>query len=830
MEVSLKKAGFSVTTAMHGADALQKVEISSPDLVISDTKMPEMDGFELCKRLQQNPKTAGIPFVFLTSQKAVEYKLKGLELGVEDYLTKPIYIKEIVTRVKILIAKRQKERLERERKEGKSFSGNLGDMGVVDLVQTFEMGRKTGAMHLRVNRKEAHIYFREGKVCDAVHGKLTGEAAFYRLLNASEGTFELEFAPCDRPDRIPLSTQGLLMEGMRRIDEWGRMLEQLPPLNTIFEIDYPHLAERLAEIPDEINGLLRLFDGKRSLERIVDESDFEDLASLGIISKLYFEGLIREVGTAPSRGEPRAKGVEDWLLVQPEPEAEPGSEAHPDQSENSDIAVPVASPVEVPPLTSNVAKSAGAKPTPATGWLADPGEEKNPSAPRTGAPLSPSNSGFAPIRSPARGAREKWASWLASPASPDSHMRAEEAPAQPATPGGQKPTPADIFFGRARSRPDSSPQPAEGERPGARLTPSSTFPAEAPEPAVPPAAAAPPAASLFTTLFGGTPEDPTGELDASRRISEGLAESVSEEAVAPPPMPGSSDAAPQPEAEQEIPEPNALSALSFEEERAHADLRRSPRWPLVIASLLVLAGGGFAAYELLSRGAEPACQSAEPAPAAPEGGKLGAAPRGAAVEAASGPREVEAAAGAKAEADSDRAAAAEAAVKVDEEKAAAEVKAKADAEKAAGAEPKVETKAEPEKPAAALNPGKAEADAESEYARLVREGQKEFARNKMRAAVASFKKALQQKPDGAGALLGMGLCLVDTSPKDSVPYLERGLAKDPKNARALVALGTAYQSLGRNADAVRAYEKYLALDPSGDFASEVRVILKDLKK
>ena len=82
------------------------------------------------------------------------------------------------------------------------------------------------------------------------------------------------------------------MEGMRRLDEWGRMLEQLPPLETIFEIDYHQLAERLSEIPDEVNGLLRLFDGRRTLARVVDDSDFEDLAALGIISKLYFEGII----------------------------------------------------------------------------------------------------------------------------------------------------------------------------------------------------------------------------------------------------------------------------------------------------------------------------------------------------------------------------------------------------------------------------------------------------------------------------------------------------------------------------------------------------------
>ncbi|HZN92946.1 MAG TPA: DUF4388 domain-containing protein, partial [Myxococcales bacterium] len=312
MEVSLKKAGFSVTTAVHGRDALEKVQISPPDLVLADTKMPELDGFELCRVLKGDDRFRHIPFVFLTNQKSVEFKVKGLELGGDDYLTKPIYIKEIVTRVKMILQKAEKERLEKRETKG-GFSGNLSDMGVVDLVQTFEIGRKTGTIALEGERARGMIYFREGKVVDAELGRLVGENAFYRMLNTFDGKFEVQFGPVDRGDRIEVSTQGLLMEGMRRLDDWGRMLEQLPPLETVFEIDYRQLADRLSEIPDEVNGLLRLFDGKRTLSRVVEDSDFEDLAALGIVSKLYFEGLIREPGAAPADTAPPKRGIEEWL-------------------------------------------------------------------------------------------------------------------------------------------------------------------------------------------------------------------------------------------------------------------------------------------------------------------------------------------------------------------------------------------------------------------------------------------------------------------------------------------------------------------------------------
>ena len=374
MEVSLKKAGFSVTTAIHGKDALEKVQISPPDLVLADTKMPEMDGFELCKTLKSDERFKFIPFVFLTNQKSVEFKVRGLELGGDDYLTKPIYIKEIVTRVKMILQKAEKERIEKRETTKGGFAGSLADMGVVDLVQTFEIGRKTGVISIQGERTGV-VYFKEGRVIDAELGRLKGENAFYRLLNTFEGQFDVQFTTLDRTERIEVSTQGLLMEGMRRLDEWGRMLEQLPPLETVFEIDYHQLADRLSEIPDEVNGLLRLFDGKRALSRVVEDSDFEDLAALGIISKLYFEGLIRELGNAPLEPVQSSKpGIEQWLNAappipvevapaasEPEPEAAPAEPTEPGVPVEEAPPEPEAAPVAEVELSLEPAPDAPAE-------------------------------------------------------------------------------------------------------------------------------------------------------------------------------------------------------------------------------------------------------------------------------------------------------------------------------------------------------------------------------------------------------------------------------------------------------------------------------------
>ncbi|WP_437664205.1 response regulator [Sorangium sp. So ce1182] len=302
LEVSLKKAGYSVTTAKDGADALAKLEVSTPDLVLSDTRLPNVDGYALVRKMKEHADWAAIPVVFLTSQRSIEDKIRGLELGVEDYLTKPIFVRELIARVTLLLARRTREGITTRHfsTTGRTrFSGSILDMNVVDLLQTFEVSRKSGIVHLSHGDNEVQVYFREGKVVDATLGRLCGEEAVYRALLWNEGTFEVEFCKVDNPDVIETSTQGLLMEGMRRVDEWGRLLEALPSLSTVFEVDSEELLERLNEIPDELNGILRLFDGKRTLMQVVDASPFEDLSTLSTISKLYFEGLLVPAAALP---------------------------------------------------------------------------------------------------------------------------------------------------------------------------------------------------------------------------------------------------------------------------------------------------------------------------------------------------------------------------------------------------------------------------------------------------------------------------------------------------------------------------------------------------
>jgi two-component system phosphate regulon response regulator PhoB len=109
LEFNLKQAGYAVTTAGDGAEALKKARSQVPDLIVLDVMLPEMDGFEICKSLRLDPTTVKVPVIMLTAKAAEIDRVLGLELGADDYLTKPFSPRELLLRIKKILARGQSE-------------------------------------------------------------------------------------------------------------------------------------------------------------------------------------------------------------------------------------------------------------------------------------------------------------------------------------------------------------------------------------------------------------------------------------------------------------------------------------------------------------------------------------------------------------------------------------------------------------------------------------------------------------------------------------------------------------------------------------------------
>ncbi len=106
---NLSKEGYQAIGAKSGKEALEKAKSKSPDVVILDIMLPDIDGLEVCKILKQNAKTAHIPIIMLTAKTEDTDIVSGLELGADDYITKPFSPKVLIARLRAVIRRRIKE-------------------------------------------------------------------------------------------------------------------------------------------------------------------------------------------------------------------------------------------------------------------------------------------------------------------------------------------------------------------------------------------------------------------------------------------------------------------------------------------------------------------------------------------------------------------------------------------------------------------------------------------------------------------------------------------------------------------------------------------------
>lgn len=106
IEVNLKGAGYDVLVAANGRDGLELARQAVPELIVLDVMLPELNGLEVCKSLRRDPATSAIPILMLTARATEIDRVLGLELGADDYVTKPFSTRELVLRVKNLLRRK----------------------------------------------------------------------------------------------------------------------------------------------------------------------------------------------------------------------------------------------------------------------------------------------------------------------------------------------------------------------------------------------------------------------------------------------------------------------------------------------------------------------------------------------------------------------------------------------------------------------------------------------------------------------------------------------------------------------------------------------------
>ena len=215
-----------VATANDGTDALLKCVESVPDLIVCDYRMPGIDGRQLVEKLRGRMATAKVPIILVATRADLTEKLKMLHDYIEDFIEKPFFVGETCNRIKKVIDKIALEKMAREAPGESMLRGSLAQMNIMDLFQSLEMGHKTCALTLTNEGERCDMYFSDGQITHAVFGDIVGNDAAYKVMGWTVGTFQIDFSVSSTLRTTSRSTQSLLMEGLRLLDEAQRDAEE----------------------------------------------------------------------------------------------------------------------------------------------------------------------------------------------------------------------------------------------------------------------------------------------------------------------------------------------------------------------------------------------------------------------------------------------------------------------------------------------------------------------------------------------------------------------------------------------------------------------------
>ena len=168
MSFNLSNAGYSIIKATNGKEAIELIENHSPDLIILDWMMPKMSGIDVCRTLRSRSETKQIPIIILSARSDESDKSLGLDIGADDYISKPFSPKELISRVNALL-RRSRPALINNILEHENLKISLNEMTVTYFDKDVKLGPKEFKLLTLLMERPGHIFSR-GKLLDMVWG------------------------------------------------------------------------------------------------------------------------------------------------------------------------------------------------------------------------------------------------------------------------------------------------------------------------------------------------------------------------------------------------------------------------------------------------------------------------------------------------------------------------------------------------------------------------------------------------------------------------------------------------------------------------------------
>ena len=213
IEEYLVDFGLKVIKAQNGDAGIGIMKKSNPDLILLDIMMPGKDGIQILKEIKLTPGLSNTPVLLLSAVDRTNIKVKGLELGADDYITKPVDKAELLARIQLSL-----KRSSKDKKDPGILEGELSNFSLADLLQSFEMGKKTAT--ILFPDMDGEIIIENGVMISCRQGLFTKTKAINRIFFLESGQFIVNFNKInDNIDKDNINIMSLLMNNISYIDE-----------------------------------------------------------------------------------------------------------------------------------------------------------------------------------------------------------------------------------------------------------------------------------------------------------------------------------------------------------------------------------------------------------------------------------------------------------------------------------------------------------------------------------------------------------------------------------------------------------------------------------
>jgi CheY-like chemotaxis protein len=294
---------FNVSFFQNGLEAYQYCLRTPPRVILTDLDVPKLNGMQLLKRLKENPLLKEIPVIFLAKELEVEERIKSMSSGIDDYIYKPYIPEEVVARVDCII--QEVETIDQAMHDSKhGFSGNLAEMNLVDLIQTLDLGEKSGVINMLHDDEKGLVCFDKGKVIDAHLDGFDSEGALTTMLTWLDGSFYVTLEESQHERVLNKSNRDILLLGTKLIQEWRELAGQMPPFDSAIIASNGADYDSLTSIEKRV---LSVFQSPVRIKRGISLCKLDVLTSLRLIKKFLNNGWLV---AAPTAGMENADGNE----------------------------------------------------------------------------------------------------------------------------------------------------------------------------------------------------------------------------------------------------------------------------------------------------------------------------------------------------------------------------------------------------------------------------------------------------------------------------------------------------------------------------------------